>query len=82
MDFDNPKVYGDTSITDGLVIIIIIMIVIIGGHYHHHRHHYHYHYNDYYERWAVQDPGGCKLRFFKTELEEEVRLGQRCFIDA
>merc|ERR1719209_1957719 len=23
-------------------------------------------------RWAVQDPGGCKLRFFKTELEEEV----------
>ena len=24
MDFDNPKVYGDTSITDGLVIIITI----------------------------------------------------------
>ena len=25
MDFDNPGVYGDTSITDGLVIIIIII---------------------------------------------------------
>ena len=23
-------------------------------------------------RWAVQDPGGCKLRLYKTELEEEV----------
>ena len=25
------------------------------------------------KRWAVQDPGGCKLRLYKTELEEEVR---------
>ena len=31
MDFDKPKVYGDTSITDGLVGIsmIIVMIMII-----------------------------------------------------
>ena len=26
MDFDNRKVYGDTSITDGLVIIVIFII--------------------------------------------------------
>ena len=26
MDFDNPKVYSDTSISDGLVIIITILI--------------------------------------------------------
>ena len=26
MDFDNPKVYSDTSISDGLVIIIMILI--------------------------------------------------------
>ena len=25
MDFDNPKVYGDTSITDGLVIDEVIL---------------------------------------------------------
>ena len=28
MDFDKPKVYGDTSITDGLVVIVTTMIVI------------------------------------------------------
>ena len=26
MDFDNPKVYSDTSISDGLVIIIMLLI--------------------------------------------------------
>ena len=26
MDFDKPKVYGDTSITDGLVIIVYIVV--------------------------------------------------------
>ena len=26
MDFDNRKVYGDTSITDGLVLVMIIML--------------------------------------------------------
>ena len=29
MDFDNRQVYGDTSITDGLVAIFIIMVIII-----------------------------------------------------
>ena len=29
MDFDNPKVYGDTSITDGLVSIIILLLIIM-----------------------------------------------------
>ena len=24
MDFDNSKVYGDTSITDGLVVIVVV----------------------------------------------------------
>ena len=27
MDFDDPKVYGDTSIFDGLVILIIVEII-------------------------------------------------------
>ena len=26
MDFDKPKVYGDTSITDGLVFIFMLML--------------------------------------------------------
>ena len=30
MDFDKPKVYGDTSITDGLVYIIIILLKGLG----------------------------------------------------
>ena len=25
MDFDNPKVYGDTSITDGLVFFLFLL---------------------------------------------------------
>ena len=29
MDFDNRKVYGDTFISDGLVIIITITIIIM-----------------------------------------------------
>ena len=29
MDFDKPKVYGDTSITDGLVTITVIITVTI-----------------------------------------------------
>ena len=29
MDFDNPKVYSDTFISDGLVIIGIVIITII-----------------------------------------------------
>ena len=31
-------------------------------------------------RWAVQDPGGCKLRLYKTELEEEVRLSLKIIL--
>ena len=30
MDFDKPKVYGDTSITDGLVLITNLIIIITG----------------------------------------------------
>ena len=29
MDFDTPKVYGDTSITDGLVVVVIVHALII-----------------------------------------------------
>ena len=29
MDFDNSKVYGDTSIFDGLVILIILTIMSV-----------------------------------------------------
>ena len=29
MDFDNPKVYSDTSIFDGLVILIILTIMSV-----------------------------------------------------
>ena len=29
MDFDNPKVYGDTFISDGLVLIFLIHILEI-----------------------------------------------------
>ena len=25
MDFDNPKVYGDTTITDGLVFVLVLV---------------------------------------------------------
>ena len=28
MDFDNPKVYGDISITDGLVVFLISQIFL------------------------------------------------------
>ena len=28
MDFDNPKVYGDTSICDGLVVKIFVKIAV------------------------------------------------------
>ena len=36
MDFDNRKVYGDTSITDGLVLFIvagsvIVLFIVDGG---------------------------------------------------
>ena len=31
MDFDNPKVYGDTSITDGLVIHHMVISVVSGS---------------------------------------------------
>ena len=31
MDFDNPKVYGDTSITDGLVIFCNIEMIMLKG---------------------------------------------------
>ena len=34
MDFDKPKVYGDTSITDGLVTVIVGIIIIIFQHCH------------------------------------------------
>ena len=26
MDFDNPKVYGDTSITDGLIVVVFDVV--------------------------------------------------------
>ena len=29
MDFDNPKVYGDTSITDGLVILVFVSFFVL-----------------------------------------------------
>ena len=29
MDFDNPKVYGDTSITDGLVLLFTFVNMIL-----------------------------------------------------
>ena len=33
MDFDNPKVYGDTSISDGLVVVLIPSLqLVIGSH--------------------------------------------------
>ena len=28
MDFDNPKVYGDTSITDGLVFLLLLLLLL------------------------------------------------------
>ena len=34
MDIDKPKVYGDTSITDGLVTVIVGIIIIIFQHCH------------------------------------------------
>ena len=30
MDFDNPKVYGDTSISDGLVLTVFAKVFIQG----------------------------------------------------
>ena len=27
MDYDNPKVHGDTSITDGLVAVVIVLSI-------------------------------------------------------
>ena len=31
MDFDNPKVYGDTFISDGLVIIGLALIFVVNA---------------------------------------------------
>ena len=31
MDFDNRKVYGDTSIADGLVLVAITIVILIKG---------------------------------------------------
>ena len=33
MDFDKPKVYGDTSITDGLVTLFTLLTYIASGAY-------------------------------------------------
>ena len=33
MDFDNPKVYGDTSITDGLVFTVESYILLLGNYF-------------------------------------------------
>ena len=29
MDFDNRKVYGDTSITDGLVVMVVVFVIVV-----------------------------------------------------
>ena len=57
MDFDKPKVYGDTFISDGLVIIIIV--IILSPNYRQHSHSYH-------QPHPQLNPVGIVAIFFKS----------------
>ena len=63
MDFDKPKVYGDTSITDGLVILsgpsLALVIVFASGQYN-------------LDRQTLSERNNMEVKMFMRNVRNEI----------